>query len=106
MKLWTRISRSFALSLTLFLGLLLVAYGTATAYLSARTLSANLLDETRIGTVRLVDTVKRSTRYDMMNTRWEDVHRTIENIGQQEGIEHVRIFNKTGKIMYAATASE
>ncbi|MHC4079004.1 MAG: sensor histidine kinase [Planctomycetota bacterium] len=106
MKLWTRISRSFALSLTLFLGLLLVAYGTATAYLSARTLSTHLLDETRIGTVRLVDTVKRSTRYDMMNTRWEDVHRTIENIGQQEGIEHVRIFNKTGKIMYSATPSE
>ena len=80
---WSRVSRSIALRLTLLLGLVLAGYGATTAYLSARTLSSDLLDETRVGTVRLVDAVKRSTRHDMMNTRWEDVHRTIENIGSR-----------------------
>lgn len=92
--------------LTIPLACLLAGYGGLHIYLDARSHRVQLLNETRLGTLRLVDTVKRSTRFAMLNTRWEDVHRIIENIGEQEGIEHVRIFNKEGQIMYSSNKSE
>ena len=103
---WSRVSQSLGLRLSLLLALVLAAYGSITAFLSARNLSVQLLEEATLGTLRLVDTIKRSTRHDMLNTRCEDVHQTIQHIGEQEGIEHVRIFNKDGKIMYSSAIDE
>jgi len=100
------ISRSIGRRLALLLGLVVAAYGAISAWLSTRDLNRQLLDETRVGILRLVDTVKRSTRFDMMNSSREDVHRTIEEIGGQDGIEHVRIYNKEGVIVYSAAAEE
>jgi two-component system NtrC family sensor kinase len=36
----------------------------------------------------------------------EGVHRMIENIGKQDGVEVVRIFNKEGKIMFSTNKQE
>jgi two-component system NtrC family sensor kinase len=52
------------------------------------------------------DTVTRSTRYDMLMADREGVHRMIENIGEQPGIEQVRVFNKQGKIVFSANKNE
>ncbi|MFH1575297.1 MAG: ATP-binding protein, partial [Acidobacteriota bacterium] len=48
---------------------------------------------------QLGETIKSSTREDMMLNQPEAVHRIISTIGAQEGIEKVRIFNKEGKII-------
>ncbi|UCH93704.1 MAG: hypothetical protein JSV88_26020 [Candidatus Aminicenantes bacterium] len=53
------------------------------------------------GAAVLSDTVTRSTRYDMLTCDREGIHRMIENIGEQPGVEGVRIFNKEGKIMFS-----
>ncbi|MDZ7363297.1 MAG: ATP-binding protein [candidate division KSB1 bacterium] len=50
---------------------------------------------------QLSETVKSSTKYDMLLNQRESVHRIINTIGQQEGIEKVRIFNKDGEIIYS-----
>ena len=92
--------------LTIPLACLLGGYAALHAYLDARNQRVQLLTETELSTLRLVDTVKRSTRFAMLNTRREDVHRIIENIGQQDDIEHVRIFNKEGAIMYSSDLRE
>jgi len=52
------------------------------------------------------DTVARSTRYDMLMADRQGVHRMIENIGKQSGVEVVRIFNKEGKIMFSSNKKE
>jgi len=52
------------------------------------------------------DTVTRSTRYDMLLDNRENVHRMIETIGKQDGIDVVRIFNKEGKIMFSTNKNE
>ena len=59
------------------------------------------LSEVTLSTVRMANTVRRSTRHAMLHSRREDVHQMIKVIGQQEGIEHVRILNKEGVIVYA-----
>lgn len=52
------------------------------------------------------DTVARSTRYDMLMDDREGVHQMIENIGEQAGVEVVRVFNKEGKIMFSTNKKE
>jgi two-component system NtrC family sensor kinase len=48
---------------------------------------------------QLSETIKSSTRHDMLLNQSESVHRIINTIGEQDGIEKVRIFNKEGAII-------
>lgn len=50
---------------------------------------------------QLSETIKGSARYDMLLNHREGVHRIIDTIGKQDGIENVRIFNKVGEIIYS-----
>ncbi len=52
------------------------------------------------------DTVKRATRYGMLKDQRESVHAIIEAIGQQEGVEAIRVLNKRGRIMFSSRGQE
>ena len=52
------------------------------------------------------DTIKRSMRYDMLKYQPERLHRAIDTIGGQEGIDKVRIFNYLGEIIYSSQRKE
>jgi two-component system NtrC family sensor kinase len=52
------------------------------------------------------ETIKSSTHYDMMENRRQNLHRQIETIGRQGGIQRVRVFNKEGRIMFSSDALE
>jgi two-component system NtrC family sensor kinase len=54
---------------------------------------------------QLSEMIKSSTKSDMLFYRRERVHEIIDTIGQQEGIERVRIFNKDGIIIYSSDKS-
>jgi HAMP domain-containing protein len=54
----------------------------------------------------LADTVIKSTRYAMLKSDREMLSNIVENIGDQQGVEHVRIFNKKGLIMFSEEARE
>ena len=43
---------------------------------------------------RLSDIIKRSTRYDMLQARSDDLQKTIEDIGEQEDVRKVRIIEE------------
>ena len=52
------------------------------------------------------DTVKRGTHYSMLKNQRESLHKIIEAIGAQQGVENIRIFNKTGAIMFSSQKDE
>lgn len=52
------------------------------------------------------ETIKRSMRYDMLKYQPERLHRAIDTIGAQEGIDKVRIFNYLGEIIYSSDREE
>lgn len=54
---------------------------------------------------QLSEMIKNSTKSDMLFYRRERVHEIIDTIGQQKGIEKVRIFNKEGIIIYSSDKS-
>lgn len=51
-------------------------------------------------------TIVKSTRYAMLHDDRKSLGNIIDNIGTQEGVEHVRIFNKKGLIMFSNNHSE
>ena len=55
---------------------------------------------------RLGNTIKLGTHYAMMLNSMDDINQIIKNIAKQEQIQHIRIFNKQGRIEYSNRASE
>jgi two-component system NtrC family sensor kinase len=51
---------------------------------------------------QLSETVKSGTRYDMLLNQRDRVHRIIDSMGKQDGIDKIRIFNKEGEIIYSS----
>jgi two-component system NtrC family sensor kinase len=71
------------------------------AYVILSTHQQQLISEVRRSAHQLSETVKNSTRYDMLLNQRESVHRIITTIGKQDGIKKVRIFNKDGAIIFS-----
>ena len=97
-----KLGSKLILSITL---VILVAVGII-AFLVANLQKKHLIDEVIKGAGRVSETVKRSTRYDMLKYEPEDVHEIINTIGEQQGIEKIRIFNKIGVIIYSNDKEE
>jgi two-component system NtrC family sensor kinase len=55
---------------------------------------------------RLAETVHRAAHDGMLRNDVEGVRRIIENIGAQEGIDRVRIYNKEGRVRVSSRADE
>jgi two-component system NtrC family sensor kinase len=55
---------------------------------------------------KLSETIRSATRYDMLKVQRESVHKIMEAIGQQKGINKVRIFNKEGVIMFSSDKND
>lgn len=54
----------------------------------------------------LAGVVTKSTHYAMLKSDRETLRNIIENIGEQNDVEHVRIFNKKGVIEFSSNRSE
>jgi HAMP domain-containing protein len=54
----------------------------------------------------LSDTIIKSTRYAMLHDDRESLSNIINSIGEQNLVEHVRIFNKKGLIMFSPDSRE
>ncbi len=69
-------------------------------------IQGDLVDSAIQREVSLADTIIKSTHYSMLQDDRESLRNIITNIGRQEGIEHARIFNKKGVIMFSADPAE
>jgi two-component system NtrC family sensor kinase len=47
---------------------------------------------------RISDTIKRSTRYSMLQNHRDEVYHIISTIGGEPGIGKIRIYNENGRI--------
>lgn len=54
----------------------------------------------------LADTILKSTRYAMHKSDRETLATIIRNVGEQRGVDHVRIFNKKGIVAFSAKPGE
>ena len=59
-----------------------------------------------IHATNLADTILKSTRYAMHKSDREMLATIIRNVGEQKGVDHVRIFNKKGIVSFSAKPGE
>ncbi|MFZ0452590.1 MAG: ATP-binding protein [Ignavibacteriaceae bacterium] len=72
------------------------------SFYNIRSQSNALLAEVERHANQLSETVKHSTRYDMLLNQRDRIHTTINTIGEQPGIHDVRVLNKVGEIIYSS----
>ena len=58
------------------------------------------------GAALFSDTIRTSTRAQMLSDRKEDAYRVMQAISESENVEKVRIFNKEGRIMFSTAPGE
>ncbi|MEJ2200769.1 MAG: hypothetical protein P8X63_07120 [Desulfuromonadaceae bacterium] len=56
--------------------------------------------------VNLAGIIVKATRYAMLHDDRESLANIIDNIGDQGGVEHVRIFNEKGIVMFSSAPAE
>ncbi len=96
------------LAFRVFLGscLLLFALFAIYSYFSIDRYTQDMTAQVRENAVRMSDFVKNSTRYSMLLNKREDVHQIINRLGQEPGVEGIRVYNKRGTIMFSTDKSE
>jgi two-component system NtrC family sensor kinase len=76
------------------------------AWLTVRSERAARLDLMIQGANQFTDTVKRSIHYAMLQNRWTDAFQIMETIGKQEEVARVRVFTKTGTILFSTDRTD
>ncbi len=90
----------FAVSLTVIIII------SVFSYFNIQHQNAVLLGEVERHANQLSETVKKSTRFDMLYNRREHIHEIINTIGSGNNITNVRVFNKEGYINYSSNKQE
>jgi PAS domain S-box-containing protein len=98
--------RSLGFKLICSVGAIAVLVIGVYASVSIETQRDQLIQEVIRVTSLVSETIKRSMREDMLTYQSGRLHRAIDTIGRQEGIEKVRIFNYQGEIIYSSHRQE
>ncbi len=100
------LSRKIGFKLTFGVVLtVLVAIGIF-SYFNIQSETKSLLTEVERHANQLSEAVKSDTEYDMLHNDRERIHESIRRIGAQESIDRVRVFNKSGEIIYSSDSAE
>ena len=105
-KTITNLRRRLASKLILAVGLTLLVTISTWAYFNINYQEKKLMGNIVTGTDRLTNTIRLGTHYAMMLNSRDDINQIINNIGRQEEIETIRIYNKEGQIKFSNRLSE
>jgi len=94
-------TRLFVLLIVLLIGLLSIY-----TYLNIKAQQEHLMQNVIESADRASELIKRSTRYSMLLNRKEDVFQIIRTIGNTSGFDGIRIYNKTGEIIFSTDENE
>jgi len=94
--------KNIGLKLIVAVGISITIIISIFAYVNVQSQSEILLAEIERHTSQLSETVKSSTKFDMLLNKREHIHKIINTIGDQPCITDVRVFNKEGTIIYSS----
>jgi two-component system NtrC family sensor kinase len=86
-------------------GVALVSIGVL-AWVNIRSEQRERVEQVVQGAGQFSDTVKRSIHYAMLRNQWQDAFHIMETIGQQEGVNRVRVFTKEGTVLFSTERGE
>ena len=101
-----RLLHSLSFKLSFSVGLITFLAVAAGAWWMVQRQGAYLEERFQAEAAGFVETVRRATYYSMLQNQRENLHRIISDVGQQPGVEAVRVFNKEGLIMFSSRSEE
>jgi two-component system NtrC family sensor kinase len=97
---------SLITKLTLLTSLILVAFMALFAYVKLDTLRQLLVEEAASDADKLSETIIKTTHYQMLVNDLPRVYEMIREVGTQSGITHIRLINKSGRIIFSTDENE
>ena len=97
---------SLITKLTILTSLILVAFMALFAYVNLGMLRELLLEEAVSDADKLSETIIKSTHYQMLTNDLPRVYQMIQEVGTQKGINHIRLINKNGRIIFSTDERE
>lgn len=101
-----RLLQDIGLKLILVVGATAILIISVFAYFNIESIGTSLQAEVERHANQLSETVKYSTRYDMLLNQRDRIHQAINEIGRQPSIGKVRVLNKTGEIIYSSDETD
>ncbi|MGW8208184.1 MAG: PAS domain S-box protein [Syntrophobacteria bacterium] len=102
LKFLRAVRQSLSFKLGLAVGLIFLVAVLALTFYLVSSQEQQAFDRMVENVNQFSDTVKRGTHYSMLKNQRESLHKIIEAIGAQQGVENIKIFNKTGAIMFSS----
>lgn len=100
------ILRSLSFRLIFWVGLILLLVISAWAFYNIKQYKKRAVEHIVAGAGRLGNTIRLGTHYAMMLNSRDDINQIIKNIGRQEDIKNIRIYNKQGQIKFSNSPNE
>src|SRR5512145_2344015 len=91
---------------TLATSLLVLGVMFLFAFINLRTLRDLWIQEAVKDVDSLSETIIRTTYYQMLENDRDRVYEMIREVGTQEGIDHIRLVDKNGTIIFSTDAAE
>src|SRR5215467_6374304 len=103
---WLRIRQTLSLKLNLLLLSAMIVIFALMGYVNVRVHRQHLEQNTLLVAERISDVIKHGTTEYMLRNDREGLHRSIETIASEPGIEKIRIFDQEGRVTYTTLAAE
>ncbi len=92
---------SLVLKIILSVGIVLLLSICAWAFFNVRHYQTKMMADIVSDCDQLSEAIRLGTHYAMMFNAREDINQIIHNMGKLKGIEHIRIYNKSGQIKFS-----
>lgn len=106
MKRFLQSFRGISLTLFILLSILLILVFVVIIYINTNYYADQIEKNFREHAIQASDLTKRSTRISMLKNQRDDLAVIISNIGQEQYIEGIRIYNKKGRIEFSEDSTE
>ncbi len=103
---WLRLTPTLSAKLNMLLLGAMVLILALLGYLNVRLHRQHLEQNTLISAERVSDVIKHSTTDYMLRNDREGLHRSIQTMANQPGMEKIRIFDQEGRITYTTDSAE
>jgi len=99
-------TRSLSFKLYILLIVLLIISFAGIMYFNVTSYTDHINESVINSAIQASDLIKRSTRYSMLKNDRENLYNVITTVGQEKGMEGIRIYNKPGKIAFSDDLTE
>ena len=97
---------SLIFKLTIATCLILLVFMLFFAYINITTIKTMLLKEAISDADKLGETIIKTTHYEMLENTRERAYEMIRKVGTLQGVDHIRMINKSGKITFSTKMDE